>query len=271
MALPDEERARAELARQFADLFARAERVHNAAVETLTRGKLVVTKPIGANKGVVFLIASLLTKACKTFRAIQLAAEGGLGQDASVLARQLFETSVAVAFILKADTKIRAAMFAAHEDQRLLVLVEKASEVNGLENIGSAEMLEKARQKVRAWEELIPKEVVDSVRRHWSGKTLEWAAKEVDLVSAYALMYRSTSAFAHGSDANAHFFVRPGDEAPTLKLSPGDDQVQAVLVGSIVLMRIIFGAANEAFGLGEDAVIERISAEMPSHESTPGG
>jgi hypothetical protein len=142
MALPDEDSAKADVAQQFAELFARAERVHDAAVETLTRGQLVVRQTANANSGVVFLIASLMTKACKTFRAIQVVCQSGLGQDAAVLARQLFETAIAVGFILKEDTKTRAIMFAAHQDQRLLVLTERASEIEGV-SVGSPAMIEK--------------------------------------------------------------------------------------------------------------------------------
>lgn len=264
MSLPDEAAAKADLAQEFADLFARAERVHNAAIEPLTRGGLSVKGPLASNKGIVFLIASLLTKACKTYRAIQITSESGLGQDASVLARQLFETTVAVNFILKKDTQLRAAMFAAHEDRRLLVLIEEARKVEGLENIGSAEFLHKAQKKVQAWETVIPREAVASVRRHWSGKSLESAAKEVGLHTAYALMYRTTSAFAHGSDVTAHFFVSHDDESITLKLAPGGDQIRSVLNSSMILMRSIFAAANDGLGLGEDAVLERISAELPT-------
>lgn len=124
MSLPNEQTARAALALRHADLFARGERLHSAALEVLTRGKLVISKTEDFNEGILMLIVSLLTKACKTFRAIQLTTEGGLGQDASVLARQLFETAVAVKFILREDTRTRAAMFAAHEDQRALVLAD---------------------------------------------------------------------------------------------------------------------------------------------------
>lgn len=263
MSLPDEEKAREDIAQRFGDLFVSAERLHNATVEILTRGKLVVRNPTDHGRGVVVLISSMLTKACKTFRAIQLTSEGGLGQDASVLARQLFETTVAVKFILQKDSRLRAAMFGAHEDQRFLVLVEKAVEIGGFETVGTPEMLEKAREKVRAWNEVIPAHAVDSVRRHWSGNHgLEWAAREVDLLSAYTMMYRYTSAFAHGSDASAHFFVTHAEDVPTLKLSPGDDQVRAVLVSSMALMAKIVETVNEVLGLGEEAVVERINTEV---------
>jgi hypothetical protein len=212
------------------------------------------------------LIASLLTKCCKTFRAIQLTAESGLGQDASVLARQLFEIAVAVKFILQRDTLLRATMFAAHEDQRALVALEEMSKIKGLKS-GSPENVAKQRAKVKAWEPSFENvEVLKSVRRHWSGDSLQWAAKEVDLLSAYATMYRYTSTFAHGSDPNAHFFIRPGDKTPTLKLVPGGDEVQPVLDSSIILLAIIFEVANETLGLGEDDVVERIKAEVRGQE-----
>jgi hypothetical protein len=262
VSLPEEKEARADLAQQFNDLFSRSERVHNAAVELLTRGKFVVSKR-NPGRGVLTLIASLLTKALKTFRGIQILAEAGLGQDASVLARQLFETAVAVKFILKAETPLRAAMFAAHEDQRLLVIVENAARIGGFPTAGSQETLDKAREKVRVWSEVMPPDALASVRRHWSGHTLEWAAGEVGLLRPYAMMYRFTSGFAHGSDATAHFFVRRGEGVPTLKLMPGGDQVLAVLESAIELMAMIVKAPHETFGLDWDAVIHRIEGELP--------
>ena len=77
-------------------------------------------------------------------------------------------------------------------------------------------------------------------------------------------MYRVTSAFAHGSDVNAHFFVNKGTDTPTLKLGPGDDQIKRVLTSAMGLMRIIIGSANEGFGLGEEAVLAKIDAELPA-------
>jgi hypothetical protein len=266
MSLPGEEQARADLARQFRDLFDRADRVHDAAVELITRGQLKIRKPQGFSPAVVALIASLYTKACKTFRAIQLTCEAGLGQDASVLARQLMETAVAVAFILDKDSIRRAGMYAAYEDQRLLVLLERASEIDGLKELASPEALEKARLKVRKWDSAIGDDAVASVRNHWSGRSLEWAAGQVGMVYAYALMYRATSAFAHGADVSQHVYVKKGSDVPTLKLAPGDDQIRRVLPSSISLMRMIVGSLNAGFGLGEEAVIERIDAEIPRRE-----
>src|SRR4029077_9657573 len=103
------------------------------------------------------------------------------------------------------DSRTRVAMLAAHEDQRRLVMLEEARKTDGLQHIGSDEALSKAMAKVRAWDEVVDPRIVESVRRHWSGMTLEWAAKEVGMAEAYGTMYRYTSAFAHGSDLTGHF------------------------------------------------------------------
>ena len=109
-----------------------------------------MTNAVELNPGVVTVIASLLTKACKTFRAIQLTAEGGPRQDAAALARQLFETAAAVKFITQKDTVLRATMFAAHQDWRALVPAEEAAQT-GL-NRGAPEVVDMRRRTMKAWE-----------------------------------------------------------------------------------------------------------------------
>ena len=140
---------------------------------------------------------------------------------------------------------------------------------------GSQENVDKRRAKVEAWKARFDDvEVLKSVRRHWSGYSLEWAANQVDLGSAYTTMYRYTSAFAHGSDVSAHFFVKKQDGIPTLKIAPGDDEVEAVLNSSIALLGVILESANERLGLGEGAIVERIRAEtakLNRHDDSTAG
>jgi hypothetical protein len=142
-----------------------------------------------------------------------------------VLARQLFETATAVKFILQRDTLLRATMFAAHEDQRALVLIEEASQV-GLTS-GSQENVERQRAKVKAWEARFDDvKVLETVRRHWSGQSLKWAQggrpwrRLHDDVSLHVRL-RSCS------DVGAHVFVKRDTGIPTLKLEPGDQRDRA--------------------------------------------
>jgi hypothetical protein len=265
VSLPDEDRALADLRQQLRDIFDRAERAHNAAVEMITRGRLKISQTEHFNRGAVTVTASLFTKACKTFRAIQFVAEGGLGQDAAVLARSLFETTVAMLFVMSGDRRKHAAMFAAHEDQRLLVLLEDAAKKPGLQHVGTAENVAKATAKVEAWHEILAPDVVASVRWHWSGEKLEAAASKVGMAEGYTMMYRSTSSFAHVSDVTAHFFVKREADVPTLKLAPWDDQVLRVLSSAIDLLRILASAFNDGWGLGEEEAVRRIAAEVPLH------
>ena len=82
------------------------------------------------------------------------------------------------------------------------------------------------------------------------------------LAEAYGTMYRLTSAFAHSSDVSIHILRRQGAELPVLKLAPGDAELNAVIPAAIVLMLIMVRSANDAFGLGEDAAVERIAEEL---------
>lgn len=263
LSLPDEESFGSDIRKRLDGLFRRADRVHCAAVEVLTRGRLNVTKSEGHSLGTVTVVASLMTKACKTFRAIQLTCESGLGQDAAVLARQLFETAVALAFVLQKDQILRCGMLAAYGDQRQLVLLEEATGISGLATLASPEALERARTKVDGWRPVLGEEVLKSVRRHWSGKSLEWAAGEVSLETGYAVMYRHTSQFAHGSDVTEHFFVSSESDVPTLKLAPSDALLKPVLESSMLLLFDMIGTANDALGLGEESVVARMKAELP--------
>jgi hypothetical protein len=69
-------------------------------------------------------------------------------------------------------------MFAAHQDQRLLVPLEDAAKNEGLRHIGTPANIEQAKPKVKAWEAILRPDVVASVRRHWSGGTLESVSDE---------------------------------------------------------------------------------------------
>src|SRR5262245_39550839 len=59
-----------------------------------------ITVKNGVPKAVTKVVFSLLAKATKTFRAAELVSQVGLGQDALVLVRVLFETGTAVNYIL---------------------------------------------------------------------------------------------------------------------------------------------------------------------------
>jgi hypothetical protein len=150
---------------EFKDAFELMDEVFAYIQSMLTNGQLRITKPEGLNEGVVALCASLLTKACKTFRAIRAVAREGCGQDASILLRALFESAVALAYVLQKDSPRRSILYVAHEDIRRLVIIEEAKRTLGKDTSFTDEMHKKAKESVRHWGTLLrnPK-MVDSVK-----------------------------------------------------------------------------------------------------------
>lgn len=88
--------------------------LHDAVTAMLCAGTWTITKRRGVNPFVVTTMIGLLTKATKTFRAIQILCQRGLYQDAGALVRVLMETTVAIGFILQKNSKQRALIYHAH-------------------------------------------------------------------------------------------------------------------------------------------------------------
>lgn len=262
MTLPNEDQVKAALQKQFDPLFKKANRVHSAAVEVLTRGHFNISNPDPHCPGTLTVVASLISKACKTFRAIQVTCAHGLGQDAAVLGRQLFETTVAITFVLQKDQRVRCAMLAAYEDQRRLVQLRDASTAESMKHLASSQVLASAQGRVDEWLPILGETVLASVKQHWSGRSLQWAAEQVGLREAYIGLFRSTSAFAHVGDLGRQFSMTLEDPVPTLKLAPSDEFIERVLQSCLRLLSSIVSEANGSFGLEEDEVVARIEAEL---------
>jgi hypothetical protein len=165
----------------------------------------------------------------------------------------LFETTTAVLWILQRNSRQRARLYGAHEDQRLLVLVEEWVRTPGLKRNGKA-MLKKAQAKVDAWQGLVGLAALRSVRHHWSGeRSLQDAARKLKgWLRAYNTVYRATSAFAHGSDPTQHANFRKDVGTPVYKLLPGDDEVERSMAVSCVLLYVILRRMNDRMGLDLD-------------------
>lgn len=267
MSLPGEIPLCTQLAQDYAELFAHAENAHQAAVGVVLRVETALIESSASNKGVSVVIAGLLTKALKTFRAIQLVCEAGLGQDASVLLRQLFETTLAVGFILKTDSVNRATMLVVHERQRHLVMLRELRRLSGTEGIATDEDVKAAEHVLQVTADHLGADLVDSVRRHWSGNSVEWAAGELGLSSFYGTLYRITSSIAHGSDVMTHFSLDISSGTPTLKLIPTDDHIVPVLISAGTLLRMLTDWTNKSLRCDESDAVEQIASAVLAMET----
>jgi hypothetical protein len=202
-----------------------------------------------------------VAKACKTFRAIRAVAVAGCGQDASILLRALFESTIALLYILQRDSRRRAILFAAHQSQRRLVLIEATKKTPGQKRLFKKADLEKAKASVDQWSRLVSTAEVATVRKHWAGRGgLESATTKLGQgwPRVYTTMYRYLSAFSHGSDVNAHVFQPEETTTPVFKVLPGTDELGRVIPMACIHMLAMAGRFDGRLGLGCDKEINAL-------------
>ena len=96
--LPGERAVRLHLRRTFSNELRHMEALHNLAVRSLSRR---LRPQHGIDTHTLWVAAGLFAKACKQHRAIQILCRAGLGTDAHALTRNLFETTLALFFVLR--------------------------------------------------------------------------------------------------------------------------------------------------------------------------
>jgi hypothetical protein len=276
--LPDEQIVRAELQSRFAEAFQGMSELLSFAVGVVTAGEIRLTRLRGVDSAVVQVALGLYVKACKQFRSILVLCEHGFGEDAHALTRNLFETAIALVFVLRhrvtlrsqgktlprvkgkpLTAKLRARLYVANiafEHERTLNEWERTK---GLRH--AAKTLDKKGipERVNAAEKAIGREWADRLkkRRTYSGTTVKDLALTLGLTQAYATLYRSASWSTHATDLTQ--FVRLAPQAgTTLYLSPGDAWVPPTIRGASLLLVISIEFLNERFGLGHE---ERIQEE----------
>jgi hypothetical protein len=251
-----EQRSLRHIGEKFAEEFRLMDDTLDFAEDVLTAGKLVVMKGRGLNKGVLYELASILAKSCKTFRAIRACARAGCGQDAAILLRALYETCLAALYILQKDSRKRAALYAAHTDVRKLIAVLEAKKTPGLKRRITKTTISKAQAKADSWLALVTATELAAVRKHWGGPGgIESVARRLrrgGWLQAYNTIYRRASAFSHGADVDVHLIATGAGNTPTVKLLPGEDEIARVARVGSVLVIAICKRMNERFGMDLD-------------------
>ncbi len=200
--LPGESEVFKDIAAKHARAIRAMTKLHDVAVRMLTHAPWMARKR-GSSPVVDWTIAGLFTKATKTFRSIQVLCERGLTEDATALVRVLYETHVAILFILQRRSKERADMYHAHMALQERKEVEHWRRTRGLKRGATKMHLKTVQQLVDHWTSLIPPSV--DVKRHWSGKgSLEAAATALRGSAGYASIYRYASSFTHSTDFGAY-------------------------------------------------------------------
>jgi Family of unknown function (DUF5677) len=110
----------------------------------------------------------LLTKACKTFRSIQILCERGLIYDADALTRVLMENTVAISFILQKKPSERVRIYHAHMIAQNIRMLNDWKNTPGLKRKATKRIIKLATDNLMAFSKGLP--AGTDFKHHWSGK-----------------------------------------------------------------------------------------------------
>jgi hypothetical protein len=265
--LPDEAVVTTEISTRYATQLKAMNDLHNAVVGMMTVDQwtmppsAIVKKPF-----TIDILRGLLTKACKTYRSIQLLCERGLHEDANALVRVLLETTVAVLWILqrrRKDKKTvaltptahqRAITFHAYSMYQQLKMLKEWQKTPGLKRKAPKRIVEQATKQIAELRVMLP--AGTDFESYWSGKgNLPNTMKALKQDVLYATLYRTTSATSHGSDLGAHFEYDPSTGHLIWQLPP---RVNYVMGPSFIARELLWMLANridERLGLGFAGVL----------------
>jgi len=283
--LPNEDDARVAVAAQFRREFAFAREVLDHCVAVVNRDRLRVEKRRGLNDTVLFVALGLYTKACKQARSILTLCEGGLGEDAHALTRALFETTLALNFILRPrvtirrggirlppvsgkplTTGFRADLYLARFVVERNLMVQDLARTPGWKRtankIDRASLASEAAKTAQSIGPEWTKRLKQS--RTYSGVSLRDTAFSLGYGQAWVVLYRTGSWSTHANDIEQYVTLRetsPTDPTlvPEIYLQPGPAWVPQALIASAGLLVDCLSLLNSRFGL-------RHGAWMASHE-----
>lgn len=250
MSLPNERIVARELRKRNLEKLAAMKRLHDTVISMMTSGAWRVSRTRGLSPNVARTMMGLLTKALKTFRAIQILSERGLHEDANALVRVLLETTATILFILQKRSRERMLIYHAHGLSHGLKMLNDWSQTKGLKR-GARQKLISAMKTALADAQKRLGPTID-VTRHWSGKpNLYEAMKTIKGGRVlYAMVFRHASSFTHGSDFGAHVTPQGSGDDMIFELEPRLDGFDLVTYTARQLLWIAANRIDERCGLG---------------------
>lgn len=257
--LPHETEVIGEIARKYRVQLEAMTALHDAVVGMMTAGSWTIPKnraKRGIDRFVVETMMGLLTKACKTFRSIQILCERGLYDDANALVRVLMETTVVISYILQTKSKDRAMTYHAYALWQEIKMMNEWRVTKGLKRKVTNPMLKQANDALAKYLSQLP--AGTNVKSHWSGTpSLRDAMKVLKGDVMYATLFRHTSSIMHAADFGAHFEVDPTTGEFIWQIEP---EVDGFETPSYAARELLWNAANRidrALGLKFSATITR--------------
>jgi hypothetical protein len=244
--LPHEAEAYSAIAKKYPNELSAMSALHESVVGMMTAGSWTIGKP-GLDGIVVQTMMGLLTKACKTFRSIEILCERGLYDDATAEVRVLMETTVAVLFILQRRSKERVRIYHAYAAAQDVKMIEKWRITPGLKRKATKRAIQLAAKVFNRWFSQIPAHT--NIKKHWSGlRSLEEATEAIRWGVVYQTLYRHASPTSHAADFSRHVDAS-GDEI-VWEIEPQVDGLAGPAVMAREMLWHLASRIDQRLGLG---------------------
>jgi hypothetical protein len=215
----------------------------------------------------------------------------------------MFETTVALSFILRRNTRLRARMYHARLYVKQLAiyrgwkdkkgLKRKATKANVQANEAALIRILNGLAVIRRWPKnhwygpTLPaalkalrqarrngvgvpaaeRAAIDAIRfalrDHFSGRSIWDAANSVRMMTAYETFLRYSTSFSHAEDFHSHVTIKD-DGGMIVKLIPGaHDQTIRTMETARLLLWSLASDLNEHFELGREAALDAVKVVSP--------
>jgi hypothetical protein len=255
MSLPSEAIVTREIANKYARHLAAMSNLHDTVTSMMTAGSWTVSRTRGLTPNVARTMMGLLTKALKTFRSIQILCERGLHEDANALVRVLMETTAAILFILQKRSRERTLIYHAYGISQGIRMLNDWKQTAGLKRGARIRIVKALTATLADAQKNLPG---IEVTRHWSGKPNLYEAMKTLRGGRvmYAMVFRHTSSFTHGSDFGAH--VTPADDDDVVyEIEPRVEGFDGPTYTARQLLWLAASRIDERFGLGFEKRLAR--------------
>ena len=257
-----------------------------SAILDLATGIYTSGTPMKPGKGlddfVVIVALGLVAKACKQYRAIGEMVELGVGEVADSNSRMLFETMLAVHFvlrprvILKRDgkklaaikgkpltTKFRTSLYLASDAFNGRKLANELLATPGLKRQMSKEARTEILRQATEWETEIGPDWAKRLKEGYAGVKVINLAESLGFERLYHSIYRITSGGVHATDATGHIRLDDDPKAEwRFGAAPSTDGIANTLKFASLLLIKILEVADERLGLGLKERNEKLLGEV---------
>lgn len=221
--------------------------------------------------------AFAIGKGYKTHRAILFLSKQGYGEDASILARSLFDLLINLLYILADETDDRAYRYFNYD----WILRKKM--LNYV--LGKPEIMDKIQERVinPKPNDTTIKEVEEQAKlaqekhkytdKGWSDKSLFEMAEEVGRINAYKTVYRLQCQLDHNATRSVNEYAKPSQDGIVFEIGQSENWVEESLVIAFDFYYSILVAFNSHFRSGFEAEIldleNRYVTELSSINGKP--